>query len=504
MDLEQWTSLLACVGVLACAVLALRRASESPLALPLALLSLDLFAWNFASFAFSVSGLAAWRWLDVTASPWSPPLALFLAATFVGKRRAWRWPLWIAFTLFGALSCVGALAFFAPWARAVLAGSMWSALYLAALVPTMAAMLGLLVSHLRGAMTEAERGRTRLILLALGIGTSLGMTDLLAGSGLPIPRLANLGILIGNVLLLIVTLRFRLLKDALSSATAWAAGMVALLAVVAYVELFRWFAPTVALPLLAFATLSGVALSLAAPLGLAARRRAERLRRLAALGRVSDQLAHDLQNPLAALRGAAQYLREEAARGHLVAERLEFFDLIIAQADRMTATIDRYRRLGRVEPQLTTQDLNRLVQHTLALQPLADARVQMKLELAEETLEVAVDADLVAAALHNLAKNAVEAMPEGGTLTVRTDRAEGPREAGVRLTVEDTGAGMDARVRERAFEDFFTTKAGGTGLGLAFVRRVTEAHGGEVLLTSREGQGTRVQMFLPTSGLARS
>jgi signal transduction histidine kinase len=309
--------------------------------------------------------------------------------------------------------------------------------------------------------------------------------------------------LIGNLLLLVVTLRFQLLKDALSSASAWAAGAVALAGVLAYVELFRTFAPTVALPLLAFATLCLVALSLAAPLGLAARRRTERLRRLATLGRVSDQLAHDLQNPLAALRGATQFLREEAARGRPLKDQLEFFDLIVAQADRMAATIDRYRRLGRVEPQLAIQDLNQLVQHTLALQPLAEKRVSMKLDLSPELLEVSLDADLFSAALHNLAKNAVEAMPEGGTLTVRTGRAQGPREAGVRLTVEDTGGGMDARVRERAFEDFFTTKPGGTGLGLAFVRRVTEAHGGEVLLSSREGQGTRVQLFLPTSGLAR-
>lgn len=67
------------------------------------------------------------------------------------------------------------------------------------------------------------------------------------------------------------------------------------------------------------------------------------------------------------------------------------------------------------------------------------------------------------------------------------------------MEVEDTGEGMDARTRERAFDDFFTTKASGSGLGLAFVRRVVEAHGGEVLLTSREGRGTVVRMRLPVT-----
>jgi two-component system, NtrC family, sensor histidine kinase HydH len=68
------------------------------------------------------------------------------------------------------------------------------------------------------------------------------------------------------------------------------------------------------------------------------------------------------------------------------------------------------------------------------------------------------------------------------------------------VSVEDTGEGMDARTRERAFDEFFTTKATGSGLGLAFVRRVVEAHGGEVSLTSREGRGTIVSLRLPASG----
>jgi signal transduction histidine kinase len=105
----------------------------------------------------------------------------------------------------------------------------------------------------------------------------------------------------------------------------------------------------------------------------------------------------------------------------------------------------------------------------------------------------------VAGALENLVRNAFEAMPKGGTVTVRTGRegaeTEDPR---VFVEVQDTGDGMDARTRERAFDDFFTTKPRGTGHGLAFVRRVMDAHGGDFALTSKEGWGTVIRLFFPS------
>jgi len=83
------------------------------------------------------------------------------------------------------------------------------------------------------------------------------------------------------------------------------------------------------------------------------------------------------------------------------------------------------------------------------------------------------------------------------TVTVRTALVNAGQTRGVLLSVEDVGMGMSARTRERALDDFFTTKATGSGLGLAFVRRVAEAHGGDVSLISKEGAGTTVRMFLP-------
>jgi signal transduction histidine kinase len=85
-------------------------------------------------------------------------------------------------------------------------------------------------------------------------------------------------------------------------------------------------------------------------------------------------------------------------------------------------------------------------------------------------------------------------MPKGGALTVRTERANGSSDGGVVISVADAGEGMDARHAERAFDDFYTTKPHGSGLGLAFVRRVALAHGGDVSLESRVGAGTVVRL----------
>jgi signal transduction histidine kinase len=114
-------------------------------------------------------------------------------------------------------------------------------------------------------------------------------------------------------------------------------------------------------------------------------------------------------------------------------------------------------------------------------------------DLAPDLSRCEVDGDLLGGALQNVIRNAMEAMPKGGTIVVRTERAKG---GDVVISVEDSGEGMDARKAERALDDFFTTKPQGSGLGLAFVRRVAEAHRGEVTLTSEVGIGTVVRLRL--------
>jgi two-component system sensor histidine kinase HydH len=311
-----------------------------------------------------------------------------------------------------------------------------------------------------------------------------------------VPRLGNLGTLLGLPVMGVVALRLRLFGQEFSSMSTLYALLLALGGVLAYLAVFRLFAAQYGALVVGTAAIT-LALLATTRRGLSALvSQRERLEHLATLGRFSAQMAHDLKNPIAALKGAAQYLREEHARGRPWDDKGDFLELLLEQVERLDRVVGTYQRLGRVEPLVQPLELNQLVASVLSLQALTGhPGIRLERALAAELPRCPGDWDLLANALENLVRNALEAMPRGGTLTVRT-AVEG---GAVVLGVEDTGEGMDARTRERAFDDFFTTKATGSGLGLAFVRRVVEAHGGQVTLASREGRGTIVTLHLPAT-----
>ena len=169
--------------------------------------------------------------------------------------------------------------------------------------------------------------------------------------------------------------------------------------------------------------------------------------------------------------------------------------------ERIEGVMAKYQRLSRVEPELAEVKLNEIVRSVLALSAFRQEGIEVRTELGEDLPPCQADSDLIYGVLENLVRNAFEAMGDDGELLIRSasTRLDGAS-AGVSITVEDTGEGMDARVAERVFDDFYTTKATGSGLGLAFVRRVADTHGGDVWLSSDQGKGTIVELRLPVDG----
>ncbi len=496
MTSVMWNSLAACAGLLALAGIALARVGRSPLALPLSLLSITLATWNFSGFAMERSGDAGWRLVGYAAGLMTVPCTLHFILAFVGRRRRSAWAMFGSYAVFSALGMAMLAGLGAPALAERLLTARFGLTVTALVTPPLGTGFALLVVHLRRTHQPDERARAGLVLLGLTLLVALLFTELAAELGLLVPRLGNIGTLLGLPVMATVALRFELFgRDAGAPRMALHAMVVAGVGVLAYLAVFRLFAGQAGT--LVFCT-TAVTFGLVA----ATRRgvtafvtRSERMERLATLGRFSAQMAHDLKNPIAAMKGAAQYLKEEHARGQPWDGHGEFLDLLLEQVERLDRVVDTYQRLARVEPLPRPVDLNRLVEGVLSLQSFASpGQVSIVREPTPGLPPCAGDEDLLANALENLVRNAFEAMSKGGTLTVRTLR-DG---AGVALEVEDTGEGMDARTRERAFDDFYTTKATGSGLGLAFVRRVVEAHGGEVSLTSREGHGTVVRMRLPS------
>lgn len=484
---------LACAGQLGLALLvgfSPRRGSGGN---TFVLLALSLFAWGFFGLAYVRTGVRAWHFLETASSPWALPLAMRFLLVFTGRLRAFRKVSAGAFAYFGVLSVWPLGALLEP---SLLTGPpelWWSSLMLVGIVPLAAFSARLLWLHLHRSASPQERLRTRILLGSLILAVSLSGIEILSGLGLRTPPLASLGALCATLGMGATALRLHLLAPNPSRKLAAGAVAAAALGFMSFFALTLFLGTRLAASGVVLGTVGVGVLALGARWLEEQSQRRERLSGLVSMGRMAGQLAHDLKNPLAALKGSVQLLQggvspEEAAQLHT---------LMIDQVDRLTSVIETYRRLGKVEPNCASVALNELAQKTLALRQAAPPpNVELLFESAPVVPPCPLDRELVAAALDNLVQNALEAMPDGGRLVLRT----GYTGEAVFLEVQDGGRGMDPRTAERAFDDFFTTKAKGSGLGLAFVRRVAVAHGGEAALSSEEGSGTIVRMSFPLSG----
>jgi len=407
---------------------------------------------------------------------------------FVGHGRRQRVARAAVWLLFGSLAAVSLIGLASKDVVVWLDAPSWAVVFLVAWVPTLLFQLFLVVRHLAEASDPAEKARTRTVLAALAIGATFSTSDVARGLGLPLPYLGSIGTLIAAALLTTCAVRFALFDRNVSVRTAiYVLGMIGAF-VVAYLVLFGVFAGSIAAQAFTSAIVTLLVIVVARELGIARAEARERVQRLAVLGRFSAQMAHDLRSPLSALLGAVQVLE---GAGDDAATRKEFLGLAFAQAKRMAAIVDRYDRMGRVEPRPTLVRINEIARAVARLHALDDKA----LTLDASDPECEADRDLLESALENVVRNAVEATAEGGDVRIETAREAGS----LVLRVIDSGPGMDVRQRERAFEDFFTTKPTGSGLGLAFAKRVMVAHRGDVTLnsTSGTGSGTIVELRLP-------
>ena len=224
--------------------------------------------------------------------------------------------------------------------------------------------------------------------------------------------------------------------------------------------------------------------------------------KMEAVGRLAGGIAHDFNNLLTVILGNLELVRCGAAIGTEAAELLMSTERAAKQAADLTKQMLGFAR--RQPLRTTAVDLNALVRESLdLLRRTIDPRVTVRFSAGENLRPVAADPVQVQQVLMNLCLNARDAMPDGGTLTLETADAEPPGEADgrrfVRLSVADTGTGMTADVRAKIFDPFYTTKGvgQGTGLGLAVVYGVAQAHGGLVDVVSAPGTGSRFDVYLP-------
>lgn len=218
-------------------------------------------------------------------------------------------------------------------------------------------------------------------------------------------------------------------------------------------------------------------------------RRAERL---SALGELSAGLAHEIRNPLGAIRGTAEILQDGIDPAD---RRYEFSRILVREVDRLNRVVEDFLRFARPAPvERGRCDVNAALREVLELsRPQAD-RNGVRVELrAGELPPLAGDRGQLRQVFLNLVLNALQAMPGGGSLTVTTESVDGQ----ARLRFADTGQGIAPENLERIFNPFFTTRREGTGLGLAITQRIVQGHGGRIEVQSRAGEGTTFTVILP-------
>jgi len=235
------------------------------------------------------------------------------------------------------------------------------------------------------------------------------------------------------------------------------------------------------------------------------RGRAEALRarladqeRLAALGRMAAGVAHEVRTPLGSIQGVAEILEEDFPPAH---PRRPFFEILVKESRRLKTVVDDFLDLGR------PLEIRRVPLSVVSAVEEARESLRGEAEEKEVRFEVEVEGAPVAGAdpsrfhqiLTNLLRNAIEASPPGGV--VRITAAE--RGGSLLLAVEDGGPGLAEGEAERLFEPFYTKGKKGTGLGLALVRRIAEAHGGEVRGENRPEGGARFSVRLPLAEAQR-
>lgn len=223
--------------------------------------------------------------------------------------------------------------------------------------------------------------------------------------------------------------------------------------------------------------------------------RLHRVDRLAALGRLVGGVAHEVRNPLASIRLKLHLARRSTGDP----ERLNgAFAVMEEEVERLNRLVERLLTLAKpAEPSRLPSDLHRLVQSRLDLWEAraASQRVVLEVRQAEPTLGPSlVDGDRVAQILDNLVANALDALADGGQVTISIER---PTSAEVVIEVADTGPGVPADLVERLFEPFFTTRTDGTGLGLYLSAELARAMGGEVGYHNRLGGGACFEVRLP-------
>jgi signal transduction histidine kinase len=226
-------------------------------------------------------------------------------------------------------------------------------------------------------------------------------------------------------------------------------------------------------------------------------RRARDAERLAELGTLTGGLAHEIKNPLSTVQLNLQLLAEDLTPDNPAYPRIvNRLHTVQKETSRLRDILDDFLRYaGQLELDRRPTDLNELLEELVDffLPQAQQQRAKVRLRRADQPLVAPVDPRLIKQAVLNLMLNALQAMPEGGELILSASKDDGA----ALIDIIDTGKGIAPEAIDKIFQAYYTSKKGGTGLGLAMTQRIVKEHGGQLSVTSEMGKGSDFQLRLP-------
>jgi signal transduction histidine kinase len=218
-----------------------------------------------------------------------------------------------------------------------------------------------------------------------------------------------------------------------------------------------------------------------------------RSEKLSVVGQLAAGVAHEIRNPLTALKGFTQLLYQTSN-----SPNQRYYEIMLAELERINYIVGEFMLLSKPHQwqQLSSHDLRKVLDFII---PIIESQaiihnVELQVEPGPELPPVRCDANQIKQVFVNLMKNSIEAMPQGGKITIRFDLDVKDQ---VIVTIEDTGSGIPEEILKRLGEPFFSTKESGTGLGLMVCYKIIQSHGGALTIGNRPDNGTIVRISMP-------
>ena len=495
------TFILAAVSLIIAISLIIYKKND-PVQLSFAALCLAIFVFKMGSFCYGIFQVEYIRFIEYTGLIAIPSLAIRFCQRFLHDQTFFSKDDFVSTLLFGLAVC---LLFFTP---------LYCSYYFQLLLKFYIAYVllisyfSLLVYTKKGA-EDVERRRMGYLAIAIPVAAMLCTLDILHYLGFGFPPLSNLVLasLLYFILLIIAYPHLTELHELMAKALL--VSVVTTFAVVLFFLVIKLFGHSVKLPFTHVLVACFTIVISISPFKMILEKifssiypeskdvftslyaldaKLERERSLL-LEEMAPVFAHEIRNPLGSIKGAAQYLRSEIETG----ENAKLLEIIIEEVDRLNGVVSHFLNYAKPHSaNLKELNINDIIAKAVDLIRASNfsANIAIKMDLHPLLPSIALDGEQLIQVILNIAFNAIDAMPEGGTLSIATAKVADDNSDTIEIVISDTGKGIKAEDINNIFKPFFTTKERGVGLGLAVCQRIIRKHGGYIRVKSELDQGT--------------